>query len=125
MAVALGVDDELFEEVLRESLCDLLLAGEVRIFQHVLIQCSLNFDITLGVILGHLVRRMTLHVGVDHESSQLIIDLFLDFVANDSEKIETRQDGICQINIVVEIKLRLVDAANRVCGRDHRAASLQ
>jgi len=95
MAVALGVDDELFEEVLRESLCDLLLAGEVRVFQHVLIQCSLNFDITLGVILGHLVRRMTLHVGVDHESSQLVIDLFLDFVANDSEKIETRQDRIC------------------------------
>ena len=68
---------------------------------------------------------MTLHVRVDYESSQLVIDLFFDFVADDSEKIETRQDRIRQINIVVEVELGLVDAANRVSSGDDRAASLQ
>lgn len=125
MAVAFGVNDKLFEEILGESLRDLLLAAECHVFQHVLIQLSLNFDIALSVVFTHLVRRMTLHVGVDYEGSQLVVDLFFDFVSDDSKKIETRQDRICQINIVVEVKLGLVNAANWISGCDYRATSLQ
>ena len=85
----------------RLSLIHLL---EDRVFEQIFSQVVVDF---VGALLLVVIRLtavgVTLHVRVDDEGGQLVVDLLLNLVTDDSENIETRENGVGQINVVVEI----------------------
>jgi len=117
-AVPLGVNYVLAEELLLKRHSRILHHCQRRIFQHILSQMLANLLILLRLVLVDLAHGVTLHVGVDNEGCELIIDLLFYLVTNDCEDIETRQDWVSQIHIIVEVELRLVNTANWVSCRN-------
>ena len=68
---------------------------------------------------------MTLHVRVNDEGGQLVVLVLVHFVTDDGEQVESRQDRVSQVHIIIEVELRLVNTADRVSGCNNRAASLE
>jgi hypothetical protein len=68
---------------------------------------------------------MVLHVRVDNEGGQSVINLFVHLVLDYSQNIETRQDRLGEINIVLEVKGIVVVTLNRVGSCDDTASSLK
>lgn len=68
---------------------------------------------------------MIFHVRVYDKSRQSIVNFFARFVTYDRQDIKTGQNGICQVDIVIEVFLRLVDSSDRIGGSYHRTARLQ
>lgn len=124
MAVALGVDDIVLVELLRERILFFLFVKSLA-YEHVVGQVSLDFFIAFGLFLHELSGRMALHVRVDNEGGKHLILFLVDFVTDDGEQVESGQDRVRQINVVIEIKLSLVDTTNRVSGSNNRTACLE
>jgi len=68
---------------------------------------------------------MVLHVRVDNEGGQSVINLFVHFVLDNSQNVETRQDRLGEINIVLEVKGIVVVTLYRVGSCDDTASSLK
>ena len=106
MAVALSVDDVLAKEFLVEGsgwvgvhvVDDSVLE---QVFVEVVLDGLSAFLLVFSVSFAAM--RMTLHVRVDYEGGKLIIDFLLDLIADDSQDVETRQNWVCQVNIIVEV----------------------
>ena len=102
MAVALGIDDIVLVELLRERILFFLFVKSLA-YEHVVGQVSLDFFIAFGLFLHELSGRMALHVRVDNEGGKHLILFLVDFVTDDGEQIESGQDRVRQINVVIEI----------------------
>lgn len=68
---------------------------------------------------------MILHVRVDHKCGERVIKGLFWLVANHSEDVETRENWVSQVDVVVEVLVWLVDTADWVGCSDDRASSLQ
>jgi hypothetical protein len=78
--------DVLLEEVRLSDLSRLLARGQLR-----------NFLVVLHVV------RVALHVRVDHEGTEVSVDLLIRLVLHHLYQVETRQDGVRQTHVVVEV----------------------
>lgn len=56
---------------------------------------------------------------VQHERGKCIINLFLDFVFYNCEYVKSGQDGVCEVDVVIEISVALVNTSERVCCGNH------
>ena len=68
---------------------------------------------------------MVLHVRVNNEGGQSVINLFVHLVLDNSQNVETRQDRLGEINIVLEVKGIVVVTLDRVGSCDDTASSLK
>ena len=68
---------------------------------------------------------MILHVGIDHERGQGIVNIFLRLIPDHAQNVETRENWVCKINVVIEVQLWFVHSSNGIGCSDHRASSLQ
>lgn len=89
MAVPLGVDDVLFEELLVEGGSLILHSAQVGILKHILGQVLLDLFVLFGLLVIELAKRMAAHMRIDNEGGQLVVYLFLNFVTDDREQVET------------------------------------
>ena len=56
---------------------------------------------------------------VNDESGKLIVNIFLYFVTDDGQYIETRENGVCEVDVVIKVKLWLVNTSDRIsCSND-------
>lgn len=64
-------------------------------------------------------------MGIDNESRQCIVFFSVNIVFNDSEKVESGEDWISQVDVVVEIQRLVIVSVDRVCCCDDTAPSLE
>jgi len=88
--VPLGVNYVLLEEVLLEWYRCVRHKSQGCILEHVLCQVLANLKSLLGLVWILFAHGVTLHVRVNNECGELIVNLLLDLVADDGEDIETR-----------------------------------
>ena len=48
---------------------------------------------------------------VQHERGKCIINFFLDFVFYNCEYVKSGQDGVCEVDVVIEVSVALVNTA--------------
>lgn len=58
---------------------------------------------------------MALHVEVDDEGAEIAVDLLVDLVTDYVEDVETRKNGVREVDVVVEGDLGVVAALERIC----------
>ena len=93
--------------------------------KHIFSQVRVNLLVFLWLLIVIFAKRMALHVRVDDKGCQLVINLLLNFVSDDREEVESRQNRISQVNVVVKVALWPVNASNWIGCSDDRATSLQ
>lgn len=68
---------------------------------------------------------MVSHVRVDYESGEHIVVGWLGLVLDHSQDVETRENGVSELDVVVEVAVDSVDASDRVRCCDYRATGLK
>lgn len=58
---------------------------------------------------------------VEDEGGERVIDIFVVFVFDNGEEIESGEDGVGQIDIIVEVEVWFVHTTNWVSSSDNRA----
>lgn len=69
--------------------------------------------------------RMTSQVTSHHEARQHLVLNRVNRVFHDTKHVKTRQNGLCQLDVLLEWDGGIVSPANRVGGSDDCTASLQ
>jgi len=68
---------------------------------------------------------MVLHVRIDNKSGEHVIFLNLGFVLDHGQNIESTEDRVSQLNVVIEVAVDSVHATDWVSGCDNGASSLE
>lgn len=68
---------------------------------------------------------MTSQMTADDELGQHLVLDGVDRVLDDAEHIETRQDGLRELNVLLEGDGRVVSSSDRVGGGENGASSLE
>ena len=82
--------------------------------KHDLFQVRLDLLILLWLRFVQFAEWMTLHVRVNDESGKLIVNIFLYFITDDGQYIETRENRVCEVDVVIKVKLWLVNTSDRI-----------
>jgi hypothetical protein len=64
-------------------------------------------------------------VRVDDESGEGVVEVILWFVADDGQDVETGENRVGEVDIVIEVLIWLVNTPNWVSGRDNGASCLE
>lgn len=64
-------------------------------------------------------------MGGDHKGGETFVDFRVDRVANNTEHIETGENGLCEFDVLGEWDGRVVAAANGIGGSDDGTAGLK
>lgn len=99
-------------------------------------QCSVKLlDPLLGLlsfktfVLGLLVLLkncgVVLHVRVDDEGCKGIVIFLIDVILDDSQEVESREDWVCEIDVVIEVEVLIIVTFDGVRGGNDTASGLE
>ena len=78
-----------------------------------------------GHALVCLIRRVISHVGFSDEFGQELVLHAVHHVSYHAQNVETRQDGLAQVNVLGESERGIVATAERICCCQNGASSLK
>ena len=58
--------------------------------------------------------RVILHVGIDDESTEIVVDFFINFILNYTKNIKSREDRVRKIDVLLELQLWVVSSLERI-----------
>ena len=64
-------------------------------------------------------------MGVDYEGGKCIVSLFIDIILYNGKKIESREDWVREVNIIIKIESLVIVTVDWVCSCNNTAPSLK
>jgi hypothetical protein len=68
---------------------------------------------------------MSFHVLIDHESAQIMIELLVDIILDHAKNIKTRENWLCEVDVVAEGYLWVISSVDRISCCDYRASGTE
>jgi hypothetical protein len=68
---------------------------------------------------------MVLHVRVDDKGCKGIVILLIDVILYDSQEVESREDWVREIDVVIEVKVLIIVTFDGVRGGDDTTSGLE
>lgn len=128
----LGVNEILLEEVLGNQLLFHFHSvvweecfGQLGVKLLDLLRDLVSLKTFLGLLILLANRGVVLHVRVDDEGCKGIVIFLVDVILHDSQEVESREDWVREIDVVIEVKVLIIVTFDGVRGGDDTTSGLE
>ena len=128
----LGVNEILLEEVLGNQLLFHFHSvvweecfGQLGVKLLDLLRDLVSLKTFLGLLILLANRGVVLHVRVDDEGCKGIVIFLVDVILHDGQEVESREDWVREIDVVIEVKVLIIVTFDGVRGGDDTASGLE
>lgn len=128
----LGVNEILLEEVLGNQLLFHFHSvvweecfGQLGVKLLDLLRDLVSLKTFLGLLILLANRGVVFHVRVDDEGCKGIVIFLVDVILHDSQEVESREDWVREIDVVIEVKVLIIVTFDGVRGGDDTTSGLE